>query len=143
MTVDQITLWNIEQPDNRIRQARELTQRCNNLSMFEVAGFIQAYLHGEINFGFRCAFGEETNCGFIVSAAQPSSRQRSESLTQRPAHDAETGEPDFGRQEPLMLPYNVELMEGVEKIIPSLVRFQRFDDGLFLYGSAFTNLAPL
>ncbi len=120
----------LEQSDDRLRQARELTERCNNLPMWEVTGFIHAYEHAEINFGLRMLFGEEANYGFVISAAHPTT-----SYSNNMGHD-------FDCQKTLMLSDNIQKMEGVEKIIPSFVRFQRFDDSSFHGGHGLYKFRP-
>jgi hypothetical protein len=69
-------LSNIEHSDDRIRKARELGERRSDWPMFEVSGFVDAYLHGQFNLGLRCALGEYTNYGFVISTAHPASGNR-------------------------------------------------------------------
>jgi len=135
-------LRNIEFPNDRVRKCGELVQCYNDLPMVEVSGFIQAYLHGEINLGIRCALGDETNYGFIIAAAHPAGSDWRKRLAQSPGHETQLGGSDFDSQQALMLADNVEQMEGVKKVVPSLVRFQRFDDGLFRCGERLYEFVP-
>lgn len=68
----------IEFLDNRLRQCREIVQRCNDRPRDEVVRFDQAYLHGEVYLGSRCSLGEESQYGFIIGAAHPSGGDWSE-----------------------------------------------------------------
>jgi hypothetical protein len=132
----------IEQLDNRIRKARELTERCNNFPMFEVAGFVQAYLHGELELGVRDTLGEEPNYGLVISAAYPTGNEGPEGLHFNP-YDIQLRRKNIDGQKALMLSHNVEQMEGVKKFIPSIVRFQRFDDRAFPLGEPLYEFTPL
>jgi hypothetical protein len=105
----------------------EIVERCNNLPMWEVRGFVHAYEHGQLNFGLRSTLGNEANYGFIIFAAYRSSRNEGKSLGGfvPSRHLNEVGH-DFDSEKTLMLPDNVQQVKGVQKIIPSFVRFQRF-----------------
>jgi hypothetical protein len=63
----------IEVSDDRLRKISELVERSNNLPVWEISDFAQAYLRGDFNLGLRCSvLGDEANYGFIWSAAHPS-----------------------------------------------------------------------
>jgi hypothetical protein len=44
----------IKQPDDRIRQARELTKRVNNLAPSDWNGLFDRYANADINLAIRC-----------------------------------------------------------------------------------------
>ena len=148
MSLPSLQMWNtlldeIESFDDAICKARELAERCNNFPMFEVEGFIQAYLHGELKLGVRRTFGEKPNHGFIVSAWPPTGNNRREGAFHFNPNDAEIYRTNLDREEALMLSHNVEQMEGVKQFIPSIVRFQRFDDRAFPCGERLYEFTPL
>jgi hypothetical protein len=122
-------LGNIEQGDNLLRKASKLTQRCNNLPMFEVAGFVQAYLCGELRLGLFNRLGDEPKGGFVISALHPTLRDSGEIFESSRNREHMGSNVDI--QEPLMLSSNIKIVEGEDKFIPSVVRFQRFDDKSF------------
>jgi len=126
-----VRLRDVEHFNDRVRQVRKLVQRCNNLPAWEVVGFAQAYLRGEINVGLRCTLGEETDFGFIISAAR------------RPTDSGNDAWSGVHGQQTLMLSHNVEHMKGVKQLIPSLVRFQLFDDISFRCGERLYEFTPL
>lgn len=133
----------IEVPDDRLRKVGEFVERCNNLPMWEVRGFAQAYLHGELDLGLLSLGGESQNCGFIISARNPSGSNRSEHFGDvAPSEHGKRARANFRGQQSLVLSNNVELMEGPKKIIPSLVWLQRFDDTSFLGGQGLYKFSP-
>jgi hypothetical protein len=131
-------LWGIEQSDDRIRQARELTERCNHLPTWEISGFAETYLRGELNIGLWCrTLGEQANCGFICSCAHPASGDGNKGIDGTPpTGHHECSRANLGRQKPFMFSHNVEIVESAEQMVPILssVRFQRFDDSSFFGG---------
>jgi hypothetical protein len=133
----------IEQVDDRIRKARELTERCNNFPMFEVAGFVQAYLHGELELGMRDTLGEAPNYGFVISAMHPTGDDGREGAVHFNPYDTQLRRKNIDGEKTLMLSHNVEQMEGIKKFVPSIVRFQRFDDRSFPCGERLYEFAPL
>jgi hypothetical protein len=136
-------VFSCEIEDDRFRQISEFVERCNNLPMWEVRGFVHAYEHGELNLGLRLILGEEANYGFIISAAHPSGRNKGESRSRfvRSRNSDDVGH-DLDSEKTLMLPNNVQQVKGVQKFIPSFVRFQRFDDSSFFGGKGLYEFAP-
>lgn len=134
----------IEVSNNGLGEVGELVERCNNLSMREVRGFVQAYLRGEFNLGLLYTLGDETNYGFIWSAAHVAwAGNGGEGFRGvSPARDFNQSRMDIDGYQSLMLSDNVEPMEGVKKVIPSLIRFKRFDDSSFLGGEGLYKFRP-
>jgi hypothetical protein len=119
-------LSEIELTNDAVCKAREFTDRCNNLPMFEVRGFVKAYLCGELKLGMFHRLGNETDGGFVISALHPTRLDRG-----KLAHLGVVSEvlrPNINFQEPDMFSNDVKVMEGKEKPIASIVRFQAFDD---------------
>jgi hypothetical protein len=129
--------------NDAIRNAREFTERCNNFPVFEVAGFIQAYLHGDLKLGMRNALGEKPEYGFVISAANPTGNDWREGSLHFDPYDTQLRWEYIDGQKALMLSHNVEQMEGVKQFIPSTVRFQRFDDRTFPLGERLYEFTPL
>ncbi len=139
-------LRKIELLNDRLRQCCELVQRCNDFPTWEVTGFAEAYLRGELNLGLLCsAFGDEANYGFIYSCADPSSGYGNKGVNRPPPpRHYERSRANLGGQESLMLPHNIEIVQSAEQTIAVLssVRFQRFDDSSFLGGEGLYEFVP-
>lgn len=135
----------VEVSDDGLGDVRELVERCNNLPMWEVCGFIQAYLRGDLNLGLLYTLGDQTNYGFIWSAAhEAGTRNGSECFRGAPpAGNLNLSRLDIDGHQSLVLSDDVQQMEGIQKSIPSLVRFQRFDDTSFLDGEGLYEFMPL
>lgn len=137
-------LREVELSDNSRSQFCELGDRRNDLPVWEVKGFAQAYLHGELDPGLLCALGEKPNYGLIISAlAHPARREKCEILGDiSPSRNRHVAGHDFGGQQSHVLADNIEIVEGVKKIVPSLVRFARVDDTSFLGGDGLYKFVP-
>jgi hypothetical protein len=122
-------LREIERVDDARRKARELTNRCNNLPAFEVFGFAQAYLRGEMKLGMLHRLGNKTDGGFLIAALHPTGGDGAKFVHLGVGGDAVWS--DGNAQEPRVLSDNVKIVEGIDKPIPSAVRFQIFDDKSF------------
>ena len=112
--IGKVALAAVEVIDNGLREISELVERCNNLPMWEVSGFVEAYLWGDLNLGLLCTLGDNANYGFIWSAAHPSrgnARERANIL--RAPKNSDSCGLDFSGQLPLMLSDNVKNMQGV------------------------------
>lgn len=75
--------------------------------------------------------GEEADCGFLVVHPHPTSSDGNKVLAEAPTRDVKSARVCSDAEQPLMLSQNIELMQGPQKIVPSLVRFQRFDSRSF------------
>lgn len=136
----------VEGADDRVRQARELTERANYLWRFGGSGFIERYLRGELELVVRRSVPGQTKYGFVIRAQSPSSKEDEVPQFEPCRYIAEKVLSD-GLQSPAsrsigdfilrgnnyiqqssMLSHDVEVMEGEKRFIPSLIRFQRFDD---------------
>jgi hypothetical protein len=116
----------VERFDDAVRKAHELTELCNNFPAFEVRGFVEAYLSGELKLGMFHRLGDVTDGGFVISALHPT---RSDGL--KIAHFGVVEEvmgANIYFQEPCVFSNDVKVMEGENKPISSVVRFQAFDD---------------
>lgn len=131
----------VEQLDDRIREARELAERCNDADPVHVGRFIDAYASGEIQLGIRCALSEKTQYGFLIGAAHVRNRKGRKVPNGIPSHTQSRGV-NLHREQSYMLSNNVEVMEGVKGFITSFVRFQRYDNVAFLGGEGLYEFMP-
>src|SRR6266852_2635252 len=116
----------IEALDDRIRKNREVTEHGNNWLALQNTSFIDRYVRGEINLGFRRALREESEYGFI--ACRNPIGERREILAQSPSHDPKLAGHDGYLNQPFMLAHDIETMESPKQFIPSIIRLERFDD---------------
>jgi hypothetical protein len=118
----------VEQFDDRLRKAREIVERSNNRFSFRHPRFVDRYREGTCNVGLRRALADECQYGFVISA-YPSGGDRMDRAS--PAGYSEKCRSRLDSKQSAMLAHDVELMEGPQKVIPSIIRFQRFDDVSF------------
>ncbi len=116
----------VEQFDDRTRQARELTERSNYLFRFGRSRFTERYARNELELVVRPPFGEEAKYGFLIYPKRSYS-YRNEINPFSPTNRQASGQ-YIHIDEPAVLPNDVEVMEGEQRLVPSLIRFQRFDD---------------
>ena len=121
----------VEQVDDRVRKVRELVERGNNWFRGRECGFTERYIRGELHLVGRRTMGEEADCGFLVVHPHPTSSDGNKVLAEAPTRDVKSARVCSDAEQPLMLSQNIELMQGPQKIVPSLVRFQRFDSRSF------------
>ena len=132
-------LRKVESVNDRVRQARELTERRNDSNPEKVGRFIEAYLGGELKLGLRYTLGEPPEYGFTLSAIRGSDRK---GLKVSCVRNAESCGKDVNGEQSLMLSVNVEQMESMQASIPSLVRLQRYEDVSFLDGEGLYEFVP-
>jgi hypothetical protein len=96
-----------EQLNDAVRQASELTERWNDWLAMEKRGFAERYLCGHVKIAIRRTDVGKPCYGAIF---EPRPKRR------------------VDLDESLVLSSDVHLVDGAEQIIPSLVRFQRFED---------------
>jgi hypothetical protein len=116
----------VEQLDDRLRKARELVKRVNERFSYGDPRFIDRYREGTCNIGLRRAFGDAREYGLIIGA-YPAGFERFNSWA---GHSEKSGR-RLRPQQSAMLAHDVELMEGPQKFIPSLIWVQRSDDRSF------------
>lgn len=94
-------------------------------------GLIEKYLRGELCIALRRAepsvSGNSEQNGFIIHSRE------SGFYSVLPPWDVDAGNFRLHKQQPLMLSQNVELVEGIQKMVPSFVSLCTFDRGS-LYG---------
>jgi len=119
-------LGSIEEIDDRVRQARELTKCCNHVFAAGGLGLAERYRRGELNLAARCIFSDAPQDGFVLSAI----RENDFSLEDFTSSmiDKKALRDDIDVDKPAVLPHNVELVKLNEQRISSRIRFQRFDD---------------
>lgn len=133
----------IEETDDRVRKAREIAQRGNDWFASRDVDFIEDYCRGKIEIGLWCSFGIEAQCGFAISSIEEIFPHGEEVVVDAKASQAPARSPrGYGKQR-LMLPFDVQLMEGPQIVVPSLIRFQRFDDRSFGIGERLYEFLPL
>src|SRR5262249_55444716 len=96
----------VEVADDRATQICKFVERCNDLPMWEVGGFIETYLRGDLNLGLLCCgFGDETNYGFIWCAAHVARASNRIEFFHRamPARDSNLGRLNIDGEQSLVL----------------------------------------
>jgi hypothetical protein len=146
MIQDNAAFSAVEFTDDRLRETGELVERCNNLPPWEVSGFAETYLRGGLNLRLlRRVFGEQANCGFVWSRADPAGRNGSKGFDcVTPARNDESSRCNSSFQQSYVLSDNVQIVQGAKELIPiwSSVRFQRLDDTSFLGGQGLYEFVP-
>lgn len=121
----------VEQDDDRIRKAAEITERYKKrLAIRSESEFIKHYVNGELRLGLACCRGEFDKCGFTFQAL----RLTDGNIASFRSHDKFNTWFDHDGNQPFMLSQNVELMEGPQRTVTSLVRLERFDYSNFALG---------
>lgn len=123
----------VEQVDDRIRKAREILERFNDWSPHSQTGFIENYMRGKLHIGLRRVLGEQPQYGFIIHS-EPSTSGWNEPLDRTPTKYRERPGTSYDGQQTAMLPHDVQLMEGPQPWVSSLIRVERFDEGAFVLG---------
>jgi hypothetical protein len=116
----------VEQLDDRLRKAREIVKRANERFSYSDPRFIERYREGACNLGLRRAFGDTREYGLIVGAYPAGF----ETFNTWAGHSKNSRRRLYPQQS-AMLAHDVELMEGPQKFVPSLIWVQRFDDRSF------------
>ena len=90
--------------------------------------FVDEYIKGKKSVAFRYRNGSEhaTQYGFSVTGLNNAGREGEHSVISQRGHSVESWP---GEQQTFMLPYDVEVMEEPQRLVPSVVRFERFDGG--------------
>lgn len=116
----------VEQSDDICSGLREVSECADDRHVPVVSGFAERYIKGGLYLACRGVFGKERQQGFTIGA-YPDFCREDDVLGQ------DTGECDvrgsyFGFEQSAVLSHNVQLMESTQRIIPSRIRLQRFDD---------------
>jgi hypothetical protein len=128
----------VEFLDDRIRKACEIVQRGNDSLALGEQNFIERYISMKLNLGYRCAFGEFSNLGFIIHANKPGIVRDKRAASDVVLSDTESSGRGMACEQSSMLSLNVEIMQENKAAIAiaSTIRFQRFDDCSFGRGEA-------
>jgi hypothetical protein len=116
----------VEQLDDGVRKAREIVKRGNDRLARDKASFIDRYLSGEFHLVLRRAFPDESDCGFLIVHHHEAVGEGFVA-----PQDIGTGDlkisviRDHGEKFS-MLTHDVELVKSPKLLVPSFVRFQRF-----------------
>jgi hypothetical protein len=124
---------NIERLDDGIRKARKFTERFDDWFTPGEDSFIERYISGKLTIGLRCSAFEAPQYGFVIysdPAASDRFKRRPDSLSDQ----VDSAESRFDMKQPPMLTHDIQLMEGPQKSIPALIRFERFDDLSLRFG---------
>lgn len=120
----------VENVDNACRQLAEFMHRVENRLAMERLGFCERYLKGGLeilaDFDIVCG-GHTEQYHAVFNRAAPEILNSNEWPVVR--HNAQIFDPDVmqGRNQCLVFVGNVQVMNGSEKVVPSLVRLQRSD----------------
>ncbi len=124
-------LGDIEQLDDRVRQARELTRRFNHIFAAREAGLAERYLGGELQLVACRILSDAPKDGFVLSAVREDDLAY-EDISERPdLRDMQALRQDIDVDKSPVLAQNVELVQLNQQRVSSRIRFQRFDDRTF------------
>jgi len=129
----------IEKSDDAARKARELVESFNESYFSTSLDLIERYVRGYFQIGFRVPTRETPHYGFVVSALRPFKKFDGKDISTA-RHDGLGAGDD--REQPSMLACDVEAMEGPQPRIPSLIRFQAFNDATFAIGKPLYEFGP-
>ena len=130
----------VEQLDDGRCEARPTIENGGYFLSVRNGGFLDRYRKGVSNMGLRCPFPDQSQYGFVLSA-QPSSLGVSR-LDRHPGHPGKD-EGGLDADQPTMLAQDVQFMEGPKFVVPTLIRFQRFDDVSFGLGKPLYEFSSL
>jgi hypothetical protein len=132
-----------EQIDNRVRQAGELAKRFNNRLRTSLGNLAERYREGEVELDLRVCIHHDDHgvlvrarfwapCGEAAKVSTSGTRSRPPSSLAQVLCDS---------NQIAMLTLIAEPMEGIQHVVPSLVRLECYDGGL-VGGSEFLNFPP-
>ncbi len=116
----------IESGDDKLRRVHEIVENSNDWFALQT-GFIDRYVRNELHLVIRSALPDLAQYGFLVEAQRPSRDGDEIAVGGLPADHGQPQGPHLDFQEPSVFPLDVELMEEPKRLVPSLIRFQRFD----------------
>jgi len=115
----------VEQTDDRVRKARKIAERCNNLRPAQ-GRLLERYLKADLNIAIRRVGGGSRKQGFLFS-------YRADELQIDSMIEADQTYPPReygGFKQASVFSSAIHIVEGPQKAIPSLIRPQVFDDQL-------------
>jgi len=116
----------VEELEDRLRKAREITQHFNQSLSRDETRLGESYLKNETNIAFRYMGGAARNYG-VVFEAVPSWRNFG-ALGSGIGANHDCRWPSINGKKSAVFPRYVEFVQHEEKIIPSFVRLEIFDD---------------
>lgn len=121
----------VEGIDNLADTTRELIKNGKYLLVsVPEGGFIESYINGDQGIVLRhrevVVGSEPCQDGLVIYKADSLGSPNGHAAL---AHNQNPNRGNAGSNEPFMLPHDVEVMEGPYCVIPSFVRFERFDRG--------------
>jgi|ERR1700674_3092634 len=130
----------VEQFNDTARKASEMLKRFDDCLADANRSFIERYVSGKLHIGLCRASGDEAQWGFLIYR-----RDAVDGFESPPtlAVNPERLCTNTDREQAAMLTHDVELMEGPQRCIPSLVRFQRFDNATFAGGKPLYKFSTL
>src|SRR5260221_2381964 len=131
----------IEQLDDPICKAREITQRANEVFARSNDSLIELYIHGHMGIAIRCVDVGPPYYGAILEARPNGGHLKPRTELGGRRADGPWNQTKIDK--PLMLAHNVQVMQSDQHQIPSAPRFETFDDRAFPIGKrlyCFTSL---
>lgn len=123
---------NIKLSKNRLRKAREITQACADLLVRDRMSIAERYVRSDCQL-VAMPLGGTTNYGAVFQRVAGVIEDFQFGVSTPPiSPDAPAAMAHLNKG--AMFAGNVHLMEGVEKVVPSLVWLQPFNNGLFADG---------
>src|ERR1700731_2302040 len=109
----------------------EPPQRRQHLFIFKAnRGFVDKYIEGKIGIAFRYRDAvlpaDAPQYGFVVAALNGF---HSKHIHSTAAEDQQAMKGGICKQQPLMLSDNIQVVQGPDGVIPSLIWLERFDSG--------------
>jgi hypothetical protein len=115
-----------EHLDDRVRRAAQLAEQGNNWLRPEKGSFVEQYRNFHLHIVARRIDVRPSYEGVLFKAGPREGTLKS-LFSDRLLH-AELSNEHFHSHQPFVFAKNIELMEGIEKVIPSTVRLCCFDD---------------
>jgi hypothetical protein len=128
----------VETLNDRLCDTREIVKRSDHWFSIRQFGFANRYAEGMCNLGFRRTFADKRQYGFVLSAHPP----RRDRLN-RPSRNPEGHWTRLYAEQPPMLAYDIEVMEGPQQFVSTFVWFQRFDNLSFGCGKPLYEFSAL
>ena len=133
----------VEQADDRLRVAREMLQDSRDFYTLSESGLIERYKRSELHLVVRRSLPDEPQYGFLLHA-HAARFNESEVISNRlSVQKGEAQRTYLCGQEPLVISGNIEMMEKPKRLVPSLIRTQKFDDLTLAGGNFCYKFVPL
>lgn len=120
----------VEPLDDRIRKAREITQRHNDAWSLHVIPLVDRYIDGKVDLVIRRLNADPSENTVVLKTGPLIGSGEFESAGSAIRPKSGECRDDHDIQHPPMLPRLIYLVQGIEKAIPAFPRLEAFNNGL-------------